>query len=54
MVRHMKVVTKAEDIKNVAFQTALVILQNESISICNSVTVDIDCSRGAFYYAVNS
>jgi len=50
----MKFVKKAADIKNVAVQTALVILQNEPISMCNSVNVDIDCSYGAFYYAVNS
>jgi len=41
VVRHMKCVTA--DIKNVAVQTALVILQNEPISMCNSVNVDIDC-----------
>jgi len=50
----MKFVRKAADIKNVAVQTALVILQNEPISMCNSINVDIDCSHGAFYYAVNS
>jgi len=54
MVRHMKFVRKAADIKNVAVQTALLILQNEPISMCSSVNVDIDCSYGAFYYAVNS
>jgi Reverse transcriptase (RNA-dependent DNA polymerase) len=54
MVRHMKFVRKAADIKNVAIQTALLILQNELGSMCNSVNVDIDCSYGAFYYAVNS
>ena len=54
MVRHMKFVRKAANIENVAVQTALLLLQNESIDICNSVNVDIDCSYGAFYYAVNS
>jgi len=54
MVRHMKFVRKAADIKNVAVQTALVILQNEPISMSKSVNVDIDCSYGAFYYAVIS
>ena len=54
MVRHTKFVMKAADIKNVAIQNALLILQNEPISMCNSVNVDIDSSYGAFYYAVNS
>ena len=54
MARHMKFVRKSAGIKNIAVQTALLILQNEPISMCNSVNVDIDCSYGAFYYAVMS
>ena len=54
MARHMKFCRKAAVVSNRAVHTALLILQYETISMCNDVKVDIDCSYGAFYTAVNS
>ena len=52
--RHMKFCRKAANVSNHAIQNALLILQNETISMCNYVRVDIDSSYGAFYTAVIS
>ena len=54
LARHMTFCKKAADVSNRAIQTALLILQYETISMCNDVNVDIDCSYGAFHTAVNS
>ena len=54
MARQMKFLTSAVDLINVAVQTALLVLQNQLISMCNSINVDIDCSYGGFYFAGNS
>ena len=54
MARHMKFCRKAADVSNRAIQTAMLILQYETISMCIGVNVDIDCSYSAFSTAVNS
>ena len=50
----MKFCRKAADVSNRAIQTALLILQYETISMYNDVNVDIGCPYDAFYTAVNS
>ena len=52
--RHMKFLLKAMSVNNIAVRTALLILQDERISLCDSVSVDIDCSLRTFCSAVTS
>ena len=54
MFRHMKFLLKATGLNNIAVRTALLILQDERISLCDSVSVDIDCSLRTFCSAVTS
>jgi len=49
MARHEQLCKRAA----YAIQTALLVLQNENISMCLDVKVDSDCTHGAFYVAVN-
>jgi len=52
--RHMKFCKRAAYINNDVIRTKLFALQNENISMCNDVKVDIDCTYVAFFYlAVN-
>ena len=52
MSRHL---LKAMSLNNIAIRTAsLLILQDERISLCDSVSVDIDCSLRTFCSAVTS
>ena len=54
MSRHMKFLLKAMSLNNIAVRTALLILHDERISLCDSVSVDIDCSLRTFCSAVTS
>ena len=46
----MKFLLKATSLNNIAVRTALLILHDERISLCDSVSVDIDCSLRTFCY----
>ena len=54
MSRHMKFLLKATGLNNIAVRTALLTLHDERISLCDSVSVDIDCSLRTFCSAVTS
>ena len=52
--RHMKFLIKVMSLNNIAVRTALLILQDERISLCDSVSVDIYFSLRTFCSAVTS
>lgn len=54
MSRHMKFLMKASGLHNVAVQTALLVLHEERIILCNNVSLDTDCSLCEFRSAVDS
>ena len=45
---------KAAGLHNVAVQTALLVLHEERIILCNNVSLDTDCSLCEFRSAVDS